>query len=123
MTRILVIEDEPAVQAALLRILSAQGYGVIPIADGRAALHALDQASPDLILLDIYLPLLDGRRFVHEYRQRPGPHAPILILTGAGYAAERAAALEAAGALDKPFTAQELLAAVEGLVGPPVPVH
>ena len=126
MTQILVIEDEPIVQKALTLILARQGYEVIPVSDGRTALHVLDQVSPDLILLDIYLPSVDapdGRQVVHEYRQRPGPHAPILVITGAGYAAERAAALDVAGALDKPFTAQELLTAVEGLIEPPIPVH
>jgi two-component system response regulator ResD len=123
MTQILVIEDEPSVQAVLLRILSAQGYGVIPVSDGRAALRALDQVSPDLIILDIYLPILDGRRFVHEYRQRPGSHAPILIITGGGYAAERATALDAAGSLDKPFSPQQLLAKVEALIRAPAPAN
>ena len=126
MTQILVIEDEPSVQKALTFILARQGYEVIPVADGRTALQALDQAFPDLILLDIYLPpvdALDRRQFVHEYRRRPGPHAPILVITGAGYAAQRATALEAAGSLDKPFTPQELLATVEGLIGLPIPRH
>ena len=124
MTQILVIEDEPSVQKALTFILARQGYEVIPVADGRTALQALDQAFPDLILLDIYLPpvdALDGRQVVYEYRHSPGSHAPILVITGAGYAAERAVALEAAGALDKPFTPQELLATVETLIGPPIP--
>ena len=123
MTQILVIEDEPLVQKALTLILARQGYEVIPVADGRTALQALDQVSPDLIVLDIYLPpvdALDGRQVVHEYRQRPCPHAPILVITGAGYAGQRATALEAAGSLDKPFTPQELLATVEALIGPPI---
>jgi DNA-binding response OmpR family regulator len=121
LTRILVVEDEPSVQAVLTQVLARRGYEVIPVADGRAALQALDQVAPDLILLDIYLPLLDGRRVVQEYRQRPGPHAPVLIITGAGYAAQRAAALDAAGSLDKPFGSLELLAKVSGLIGPPIP--
>ena len=119
MTLILLAEDDPSVQEVVARILGGRGYEVIPVADGRAALQALDQTSPDLILLDIYMPLLDGRRLIQEYRQRPGPHAPILVITGAGHAAHRAIALEAADSLDKPFGPKELLAKVEALIGPP----
>ncbi len=121
MSLILLVEDDPSVQEVITGLLASQGYAVITVSDGRAALRALDQASPDLILLDIYLPIQDGRSFLHEYRQRPGPHAPILIMTGAGYAAQRAAALDAAGSLDKPFDIQELLAKVEELIGFPAP--
>ena len=53
---------------------------------------------------------------MQEYRQTPGPHAPILVMTGAGYAAERATALDAAGFLDKPFDLSELSAKVEALL-------
>ncbi len=120
MTLILLAEDDPSVQEVVARILAGRGYEVIPVTDGRAALQALDQTSPDLILLDIYMPLLDGRRLIQEYRQRPGPHAPILIMTGGGHAAKRAAALDATGSLDKPFMLQELLTTVARLIGPPI---
>ena len=62
---------------------------------------------------------MDGRRFVQAYRQRAGLPAPILIMTGAGYAAQRAAALKAAGQLAQPIDLDELLANVEEMIGPP----
>ena len=120
MSQILLVEDEPSVQDALRRALAGRGYRVVTASDGAAALEILGQITPDLIILDIYLPLPDGRQVVHEYRQWSGPQAPILIITGAGYAAKRAAALDAAGSLDKPFTLQELLTTVARLIGPPI---
>ncbi len=117
MPQILLVEDEPAIQDLIGRALAGRGYQVLTASDGVTALALLEQTSPDLIILDIYLPTLDRRRVVQEYRQRPGPQAPILVITGGGYAAERAAALDAAGALDKPFSLQGLLTKVEDLIG------
>jgi two-component system, OmpR family, response regulator TrcR len=117
---VLFVEDETSVREVAGRILSDRGYLVIAASDGAVALQLLEQISPDLIILDLYLPVLDGRRFVHRYRQRPEPHAPILIMTGWGHAAQRAAALDVAGALDKPFSLQELLTKVEGRIGPAI---
>ena len=123
MPQILLVEDQRAVQDIIRRALAREGYRVLTASDGLTALEILEQTSPDLIILDIYLPTLDGRQVVHEYRQRPGPHAPILIITGGGYAAERAAALDAAGSLDKPFGLQELHTKVEALIRAPAPAN
>ncbi len=120
MPQILLVEDERAVQDIIRRALSRQRYRVLTASDGLTALEILGQTTPDLIILDIYLPIPDGRQVVHEYRQRPGPQAPILIITGAGHAAKRAAALDATGSLDKPFTLHELLTTVARLIGPPI---
>jgi DNA-binding response OmpR family regulator len=122
MPSVLLVEDEVSVREVAGEILTDRGFLVIAASDGAIALQLLEQSSPDLIILDIYLPALDGRRFVHRYRQGPEPHVPILIITGWGYAAERAVALDAAGYLDKPFGPQELLAKVEGLIGLPDPI-
>ena len=118
MPQILLVEDEPVVQDAMRRALAGRGYHVLTASDGATALKLTDQASPALIILDIYLPIVDGREFVRLYQQRPEPRAAILVMTGKGYAAQRAAALDAAGYLAKPFTPQELLATVEAVLGP-----
>ena len=120
MSAILVVEDDTPVRDAIGRALVRQGYSVISASDGIVALDIVQDSPPDLIILDIYLPVLDGRRFVEAYREMSGPHAPILIITAMGHAAQRAAALEAAAHLDKPFTPTELLARVKALIGPPV---
>ncbi len=99
--------------------LAEEGYSVITASNGACALDVLEDSAADLILLDIYLPAMDGRRFVQAYRERPGPHAPILVVTGAGHAAERAAALDVAGYLSKPFCIEELITKVKELIGPP----
>ena len=119
MSVILVVEDEPAVLDIVSRVLARTGYEVFTAADGLTALELAAQDQPDLILLDIYLPVMDGRRFVQVYRERPGPHAPILIMTGAGYARERAVALGVAGYLDKPFDLNELIDKVAETIGLP----
>ena len=119
MPTILVVEDEPAVLDVVSRVLARKGYEVFTAADGLTALEVAEQSQPDLILLNIYLPVMDGRRFVQAYRDRPGPHAPILVMTGEGYAKERAAALGLAGYLSKPFNPNELIDKVAEVVGPP----
>ena len=119
MSMILIVEDDAPLREAMSYVLAREGYGVLTASDGKVALEIVEDSSPGLILLDIYLPILDGRRFAQAYRQRPEPHAPILVITGTGYAAQRAAALEAAGYLAKPFTPRELLTKVKELVGPP----
>ena len=119
MPQILLVEDETAVQDAIGRALAGRGYQVLTASDGATALKLTEQSSPALIILDIYLPILDGRQFVHLYRQRPAPQVPILVITGKGYAAQRAAALDAAGYLAKPFTPKELLATVGAVLGSP----
>ena len=121
MPLILLVEDDPPIQDVIIRILTRAGYEVITASNGVTALEVLEHQTPDLIILDIYMPILDGRQFMHEYRQRPGLLAPILVITGAGYAPQRAAPLGAAGYLDKPFALKELLAKVAELIGPPTP--
>ena len=119
MPLILLVEDNAPVRDVMSRALAEEGYSVITACNGAIALDLLEDSAPDLILLNIYMPVLDGRRFAQAYRERPEPPAPILVITGAGYAAQRAAALEAADYLAKPFELDELYAKVERLIGPP----
>ncbi len=116
---ILVVEDDVPIQHAISRVLTRRGHVVRMAADGADALDKVQGILPDLIILDVYLPVLDGRAFVAAYRQRPGRQAPILLMTAMGHAAQRALALDAAGHLDKPFLPSELLAEVDRLLGPP----
>ena len=119
MPLILLVEDHAPVRDVMSHALAEEGYSVITATNGASALDLVEDSAPDLILLDIYLPVLDGRRFAQAYRERSGPHAPILVVTGAGYAAERAAALDTAGYLSKPFSVEELITKVKELIGPP----
>ena len=121
MPLILLVEDNASLQDTLRAALVEEGHSVITAPHGAAALEILEHSHPDLILLNLYMPIMDGRQFVPVYREKPGPHAPILLMTGAGYGAQRAAALEVAGHLDKPFDLTKLYAKVQQLTSAPHP--
>jgi two-component system chemotaxis response regulator CheY len=110
--RILVVEDDDGIRELVDVVLSGAGYEVLTASDGAAALQVLGQARPDLVLLDMRMPIMDGWEFARRYRARPEPHAPIVVLTAARDAAERAAEIDANGYLGKPFDVQELLTLV-----------
>ncbi len=113
--RVLVVDDDPDIGEFVSLALSDQGYDVVTAPNGEAALLSIDEHPPRLIVLDMRMPVMDGWEFTHRYRQRPGPHAPILVFTAARNAAERASEIEADAYLAKPFSLDELLALVERL--------
>jgi DNA-binding response OmpR family regulator len=110
---ILVVEDEPALQETLVYNLEKQGYAAEAVADGRAALEAARRLSPDLIVLDIMLPELDGFEVCKVLRQESS--VPILMLTARDEEIDRVVGLEvgADDYLTKPFSMRELLARVK----------
>lgn len=110
--RILVVEDDDGIRDLVDLVLSTAGYEVLTAPNGAAALQLVGQARPDLVLLDMRMPVMDGWEFARQYRARPEPPAPILVLTAARDAAARAAEIDANGYLGKPFDLQELLALV-----------
>jgi DNA-binding response OmpR family regulator len=115
--RILVIEDERAMRTALIDILEAEGHRVLSANDGVAGLERAVKEQPDLILLDIMMPKLDGYALCAELR-RLGHNEPILMLTAKGRVEDRVTGLDV-GADDylvKPFSAEELLARVRALL-------
>ncbi len=108
---ILVVEDDGETRSALARELVAAGYGVVEAADGRSALERWEQRRPDLVLLDLGLPDMDGLRVVGAIR-RAGATTPIVILSGRYEEREKVDALDR-GADDyvtKPFGVDELRA-------------
>ena len=111
-TRILVVEDDDGIRDLVDLVLSSAGYEVLTAPNGAAALQVVGQTRPDLVLLDMRMPVMDGWEFARQYRARPEPHAPILVLTAARDAAVRAAEIHANGYLGKPFDMQELLTLV-----------
>jgi two-component system, OmpR family, response regulator MprA len=115
--RILVVDDEPAVRVALERALRLDGYQVELAADGGAALDALSESPPDVVLLDVLMPTLDGISVCRRMREA-GYRVPVLMLTARDSVADRVAGLDA-GADDyvvKPFALEELLARVRALI-------
>jgi DNA-binding response OmpR family regulator len=117
MERILIIEDELPMRTALEDVLAAEGYRVLTAADGEIGLQRAMQEKPDLILLDIMMPKLDGYAVCAELR-RLSNLVPILMLTAKGQVEDRVTGLDA-GADDylvKPFSTEELLARVRAML-------
>jgi signal transduction histidine kinase len=107
--RVMVIEDNVKVRDLVKAILSDQGYHVVTAPHGADALRHTQQYSPNVILLDLRMPTMDGWEFARSYRQLPGPHAPIIILSAAHDGAKRAKRLGADDFIGKPFEIDDLL--------------
>jgi DNA-binding response OmpR family regulator len=117
MERVLIIEDELPMRTALEDVLAGEGYRVLTAADGQSGLKRALEEKPDLILLDIMMPRLDGYAVCAELRRLARP-TPILMLTAKGQVEDRVSGLDA-GADDylvKPFSTQELLARARALL-------
>src|SRR5579884_736460 len=116
MTEVLVIEDDEAISDLLRRGLTYEGYRVSVAADGQSGLLSARDAPPDLVVLDLMLPGIDGLEVCK--RLRAADDIPILILTARGTVSDRIAGLDS-GADDymvKPFSIDELLARVRALL-------
>jgi CheY-like chemotaxis protein len=112
-TQVLVVEDDPSMRQMVEDILTDEGYRVRTAEDGQAALEEIERALPGLILLDMRMPRMNGWEFAKEFRARYGRGAPIVVLTAAADARQRAADVEAEGFLGKPFNLDDLLGLVE----------
>jgi len=116
MSKILIIDDEPQIRRFLQIGLTAQGYSILEAETGRDGLVLAAEQTPDLIILDLGLPDLDGHVVLKKLRDFY--HAPIIILSVRNREAEIVLALDT-GANDyvvKPFGIQELLARIRGLI-------
>jgi two-component system, OmpR family, response regulator MprA len=114
---ILVVDDDAPIRRMLDRTLSAEGYAVETAADGGEALAAVERSAPDLVVLDVGLPGVDGLSVSRRLRAK-GLAVPVLLLTARDSVPDRVAGLDA-GADDylvKPFATEELLARVRALL-------
>jgi two-component system KDP operon response regulator KdpE len=115
MTRILIVDDEPQILRALRINLHARQYDVVTASDGAAALEAAETQRPDLVVLDLGLPDLDGVEVIRQLRSWSA--VPIVVLSGRAGSHDKIEALDA-GADDyvtKPFHIEELLARVRAV--------
>lgn len=110
--RVLVVDDEPDIRATVSAMLEIEGYAVAEAANGSDALRSVEEQPPDLILLDMRMPVLDGWGFAAELRRR-GHRTPIVVMTAARDAAHWAAEIAAAAFVSKPFGFDDLIGAVE----------
>jgi DNA-binding response OmpR family regulator len=111
---ILVIEDDPLVARLLLHVLTRAGHSVTHAESGPAALERLAAQAPDLIVLDVRLPGLDGFGVLERVRSR-GPLPPVIMLTAERGTRDRALAAGADEHMHKPFDMGELTACVRRL--------
>ena len=117
--KILVVEDDPDLAALEAELLEEHGHHVEIAGNGREALAAVERAAPDLILLDMKMPVMSGREFVDEYRRAQPSPAPIVVVTAADDAQVRAAEVGASGWIAKPFDPDALVANVMRLIPRP----
>lgn len=109
---VLVVDDEPDIRATVSAMLEIEGYRVMEATNGADALAAVERGAPDLILLDMRMPVLDGWGFADELRRR-GLRIPIVVMTAARDAATWAAEIAASDYLAKPFGFDDLISAIE----------
>ena len=114
---VLIAEDDNEIRTALERILKYEGYAPVTVADGAAALEAIGEHEPDLIVLDVMMPFVDGLSVCRRLRER-GDKTPVLMLTARQEVSDRVAGLDAGADdyLPKPFELEELLARIRALL-------
>jgi phosphate regulon transcriptional regulator PhoB len=118
-SRVLIVEDEPDIRELVVHHLKREGYQVSAAASGEDALRQVRAAPPDLVLLDLMMPAMDGLEVCRRLRQDPATASlPIVMLTAKGDEVDRVLGLEI-GADDyvvKPFSPKELLARVRAVL-------
>jgi DNA-binding response OmpR family regulator len=114
---ILLVDDEKAITDNLRPFLERSGFQIAVASDGEAAMRQIELLTPDLIVLDVMMPRMDGREVLRQLRQQNN-WTPIILLTQVGEAWERAMALEegADDYLNKPFVPQELVARLKAVL-------
>ena len=112
--RVLVVDDDDAIRDTVAEVLASEGYLVLTAANGAEALNLVEAQRPDLVLLDMRMPVLDGWGFVAGLNER-GIRLKVLVLTATQDARRWAGEIGADGWIAKPFDLDELLSAVEAL--------
>ena len=115
--RVLVVDDEAMVRDVLARYLARDGFEVETVGDGEAALAAFETVRPDLILLDLMLPRVDGFEVFRRLREA-GAASPVIMLTARGEVTDRIVGLEigADDYVSKPFSPKEVVARVRAVL-------
>src|SRR5579872_7428218 len=115
-TTIVAADDDPQLLRLVQRNLELEGYDVIAVSDGAQALEQVEKRAPDLVLLDVMMPKLDGFRVLE--RVRAFSSVPIIILTARGQDQDKIRGLDlgADDYLTKPFSIEELLARVRAVL-------
>ena len=118
--QVLIADDEPNIVAALEYLLQRNGYEVYIARNGEGALKLVEEHKPDLVLLDVMMPLKSGYEVCQRMRERADwSHIKIIMLTAKGRDVEMSKGLSIGADLyiTKPFSTQELVAKINGLLG------
>jgi two-component system, chemotaxis family, chemotaxis protein CheY len=115
---ILVVDDDPGIVGFLELALADEGYAVRAAANGKEALDRMDEQPPDLVLLDMNMPVMDGWEFCDTLRARDSTltSIPIVVMTAARDAASRSREVKAQGYLGKPFDLDHLFKTIDSLL-------
>jgi DNA-binding response OmpR family regulator len=106
---ILIVEDDPDILSSLAEALREEGFDVETAANGYQALTRLEAQQPDLIFLDLMMPLMDGWKFLESARQRfAAMHAPVVLLSAVHNLTDEARKLGIAAFLSKPFDLEDV---------------
>ncbi len=122
--KVLVVDDEPTIVEIVGRYMARAGFETFEAVDGPAALRLAELHRPDLVVLDVMLPGIDGIEVMRQLHERPGPRTAVILLTARGEESDRLVGLRD-GADDyvvKPFSPAELVARVDAVlrrVAPP----
>jgi DNA-binding response OmpR family regulator len=116
-TRLLIVDDESDLLAELEALLTRSGYQVETARNGLQAIHVAEQFRPNLIVLDVLMPVMDGREALRQLRQADD-WTPVILLTQVGASTERALSLQegADDYLNKPFDPMELIARIQAIM-------
>lgn len=116
-TKVLLVDDETAITENLAPFLERSGFSVVVASNGEEALEKIESVNPDLVILDVLMPVMDGREVLRTIR-RDDNWLPIILLTQVGESSERAMALEegADDYLNKPFDPHELVARMRAVL-------
>jgi twitching motility two-component system response regulator PilG len=124
--RILVVEDEESLLKLESILLSSKGYNVTGVMDGKSALEEIAANKPDLVILDIMLPEIDGFEVCRRIKENPETSGiPVVMLTAKKNSQDVARGTEvgAAAYLTKPFKSAKVIEVIEGLIGTDLPVR
>jgi|SRR5215216_1230123 len=110
LTRVLAVEDDPTIRDLLIELLSGEGFEIQCAANGLEALAILGGWIPDVIILDLMMPVMDAETFrEHQLKMQRAANVPIVVLSALNDVQDRAKALGATGTLAKPFDLDSLV--------------
>jgi two-component system alkaline phosphatase synthesis response regulator PhoP len=113
---VLVAEDDAAIRDVVAEALTDEGYAVTAVANGQEALDSCQAVTPDVVLLDLMMPVMSGFQFLK--RGPDGCSAPVIVMSAGFRFRELPAETHVEGFVEKPFDLVDLVAAVERCIGP-----